>query len=795
MKLTLAWLKDHLDTTAALDEISATLTRLGLEVEEVRDPAAALRDFIVAEIVAAEQHPNADRLRVCSVNTGTDDLVQVVCGAPNAWAGLKTVFAAPGVVIPATGQALKVGQIRGIESRGMLCSAEELGLGGESAGILELAADVVPGSPAATALAVDDPMVEIALTPNRGDCLGVRGIARDLAAAGIGVFRDQMDLLPSSAQPAAVTASGVTATIAPDAPCPAFALQRITGVMNEPSPEWLQNRLKAIGLKPISTLVDVTNYIACDLGRPLHVFDADKVQGDLHITLSTGGESFAALNGETYTLPAGLLVIRDNSGVISLAGVIGGATTACDITTRSVLVESALFDSALVARAGRALGILTDARARFERGVDPALVLPGLAVATQMICEMCGGTAAPVHLAGRIPSATRQIAFDFDLVATLGGVSLPEATSRQILTRLGFVCDGSTITVPSWRRDVEAAPDLVEEILRVHGYDAIPATPLPMAASTTATVPLSVSRARTVKGALAAAGWVEAVTWSFTDPDLAAQFGGGQGDLRVQNPISRELAAMRPSVLPNLLLAARENSAKSISGHSLFEVGPVFHGLTPAGQETAATGIRWGTTPRHWAEAARPWDVFDAKAAALSVLAACGIDASAVQTTRDAPDWYHPGRSLALRLGKTVLGVAGELHPQVLQALDLPRPVIAFEVFLDRLPTPKTKSSARPVFRPSAFQPVERDFAFLVDAATPAEEVLKAVRSADKSLIETASVFDIYSGKGVPEGKTSLALSVRIAPQDRTLTEAELGELSARIVAAVRSKTGGELRG
>jgi phenylalanyl-tRNA synthetase beta chain len=790
MKLTLAWLKDHLDTTAPLEAITTTLTRLGLEVEDVRDPASALSAFVVAEIVVAEPHPNADRLRVCRVNTGQGDLVQVVCGAPNARAGLKTVFAAPGVVIPATGQALKVGQIRGVESRGMLCSAEELNLGGDSAGILELPITAHPGSPAAAALGCDDPMIEIALTPNRGDCLGIRGIARDLAAAGLGILQEGMGY----------GVSGMADTVPAHTPHPtphtnAFALQPITGVTNGPAPEWLQQRLQAIGLKPISALVDITNYSAYDLGRPLHVFDADKIQGKLHLTLSEGGETFAALNGETYTLPAGLIVICDGTGVISLAGVIGGASTACDATTRNVLVESALFDPVLVAKAGRALGILTDARARFERGVDPALVLPGLATAVRLMTETCGGTAGEVTLAGAIPTSQRQIAFDFNRVKTLGGVEIPEDTCRAILTRVGCICKGNTVTVPSWRRDIDGAADLVEEILRIHGYDAIPATPLPVLPGQVGRLPVSVSRARAVKGALAGAGWAEAVTWSFTDPSLAARFGGGQGDLMVQNPISRDLAAMRPSALPNLLLAARDNIAKSIQGHSLFEVGPVFHGLKPAEQETVAAGVRWGTTPRHWAEAVRQWDVFDAKSAALAVLAACGFDGSAAQVTRDAPAWYHPGRSLAVRLGKTIIAVAGELHPRVVQDLDLPRPVIAFEVFLDRLPTPKAKSTARPPFRPSAFQPVERDFAFLVDATTPADDVLRAVRSADKILIENASVFDIYSGKGVPEGKTSLALSVRIAPQERTLTEGDLSELSARIVAAVQAKTGGSLRG
>jgi phenylalanyl-tRNA synthetase beta chain len=801
MKFTLGWLRDHLDTTASLDTLTTVLTNLGLEVEEVRNPAAALRDFIVAEIVTATQHPNADRLRVCSVNTGSGEPVQVVCGAPNARADLKTVFAAPGVVIPASGQALKVGDIRGVASHGMLCSAAELGLGigmsQDSGGIIELSADAVPGSPAAVALRCDEPVIEIAVTPNRGDCLGMRGIARDLAAAGMGVFKDQVagdehqDALPAAC------------VISPDAAAitPAFALQRLTGVVNGASPDWLQQRLRAVGLKPLSALVDVTTYSALDLGRPLHVFDADKIQGNVTVRLSRDGERFAALNHEVYTLPAGLLVICDDSGVISLAGVMGGASTACTSDTRNVLVESALFDAVKVAEAGRALGIHTDARARFERGTDPALVLPGLMRAVTMIQDVCGGVAEAPTLAGSIPPGRRTLPFHPDLVRTLGGVDLPGSTCFAILERLGCeqcmaTSPQQVITVPSWRPDLLGAADLVEEILRIQGYDHIPATALPPVDSgRTGTVPPAVQRARAVKQALAGAGWNEAVSWSFTDPKLAEHFGGGEDALRLRNPISSELAAMRPSILPGLLLAAHDNIARSMQGEGLFEVGPVFRGLTPEQQETAAAGVRWGHTPRHWQETSRPWDVFDAKAAALLILAACGLDGTATQISRDAPGWYHPGRSLMLRLGKVVLGQAGELHPRTLHMLELPAPVVAFELFLDRIPFARVKGSARPPFHPSDFQPVTRDFAFLLDATTPADEVVRAVRSADRKIIDTISVFDSYSGKGVPAGKASLALSVRLQPQERTLTEADLAAVSQRIVAAVQAKAGGVLRG
>lgn len=788
MKFSLSWLSDHLETDAPLADITTALTNLGLEVEAVENPAEKLKDFIVAEITTAERHPNADRLQVCMVDTG-HGTIQVVCGAPNARAGLKVAFAAPGVVIPSTGDVLKTGAIRGVESRGMLCSAAELGLGGESNGILELPVYSRVGAPLAEALGLTDPVIEIAVTPNRADCLGVRGIARDLAAAGLGKLR------PWGAPDIPATREcPVQVTVDADAGCAAFAVRLVRGINNKPSPFALAQRLESVGLKPISAAVDVTNFLAFDLARPLHVFDADKVQGNLRISLSRGGEEFTALNGLNYRIPEGLTIIQDNSGVISVAGVIGGLSTACGPETQNVLLESAIFDPAQVARAGRLLGISSDARTRFERGVDAGLVLPGLDQATAMILQMCGGEATEYRLQGDILSATRRVTPDFATMATLGGLDLPEHRAREILAELGFGQEGDAITVPSWRHDIDGPADLVEEVLRVEGYDRIPAVQLPPESlPVEARTPLPFQRARLAKAALAQAGWMETVTWSFTDEGLATKFGGGQPDLKLQNPISADLAVMRPSVLPNLLLAARENTARSLTGFSLFEVGPVFGNLQQ--QETVASGVAWGDTPRHWAEPARAFDVFDAKAAVETVLRACGYQPENAQVSGEGGNpVFHPGRQGALRLGpKTVLAEFGEIHPRLLQEMDLPRPVVGLTVFLDRLPVPKAKGTARAPFQPPAFQPVERDFAFLLPDTIPAETVVRAIRGVDKALITQVNVFDVYSGKGVPDGQGSLAVSVRLEPRDKTLEEGELVAVSGRIVAAA-GKVGAQLR-
>ncbi len=788
MKFTLNWLKNHLETTASLSDITDALTSLGLEVESVSDETSRLAAFTVAEIVATEQHPNADRLKVCRVNTGAETL-QIVCGAPNARAGLKTVLARMGVVIPSSGVALKPTAIRGIDSQGMLCSAEELCLGGDSSGIMELPASATAGALAAAALGLDDPVIEIAITPNRGDCLGIHGIARDLAAKGIGRLKPW--------NPTTVTTTGgnsVAVHISDPALCPLFALQQVTGVTNGASPEWLAQRLTAVGQRPQSLLVDITNFLCLGLGRPLHVFDADKVNGDIRIHAAAGGEAFAGLNGQTYTMPAGAIVISDATGVISLAGIMGGASTAVDAQTTNVLVESALFDPLAIADAGRKLNILSDARYRFERSVDPATTLPGLHQAVALILEHGGGTACPVIQVGAPPALPTAIPFNRALVAQRGGLELTHTQIDGYLNSLGFTVSDAHVTPPTWRPDVTIAEDLVEEVLRLAGYDAIPAVPLPVA-TRPAQIPAILNRVSRMRRALVAAGYHEAVTWSFTSHDLAVQFGGGDAALALANPISADLAHMRPSLLPNLLLAATHNTDRSIRGNRLFEIGAIFQGVQPGGQELVACAVTWGmNTDNHWARKAKPVSVYTIKQAAQQALQACGFSLDGVTfSPENLPAWYHPTRSSVLLLGKTVVGVVGELHPGLLSACNAPSPIAALELYLERLPFAKQKAVARPALQTSDFQPVNRDFAFIVDAAQPADSLVKCIRQVDRQMITQVTVFDVYQGTGVADGKKSLAVSVRLEPRDKTLTEEDLTSLSTKIVDAA-GKLGATLR-
>ena len=798
MKFTLAWLKDHLETTRSLDDILHALTGLGLEVEGVEDRAKTLAPFIVGHVVSAEQHPNADRLRVCVVDTGAAK-IQVVCGAPNAHAGMKGVFAPPGTHIPGTGVDLKKGVIRGVESGGMLCSARELGLGEDHDGIIELPLDTPVGVSAASVLGVADPVIDVSITPNRGDCLGVRGIARDLAAAGYGALKP----LPvgtvkgTFANPVKVELrlSGEAANA-----CPLFVARVIRHVKNGPSPDWLQKRLLAVGLRPISALVDITNYFAIDRARPLHVFDADTLAGHLHVRLSKAGEQLAALNGKSYELDDAMTVIADDDGVLSLGGVIGGESSGCTESTRTVVLESALFDPVRTAATGRKLGIESDARYRFERWVDPAGTIAGMEAATQMILELCGGEAGEPQIVGTVPETTKQVTLRPDRVHHLGGVDLPLDESARILRALGFAVEqtaaGLRTVTPSWRSDVSLEADLVEEILRVHGYDKVPQTSfvrlgsLPRAVMTPAQ-----RRGRDVKRALAARGLSEAVTYSFTAEAHAALFGPVPASLKLANPISADLAVMRPSPVATLLAAAARNADRGQINHGLFEVGPAYRDETPAGQLLAAGGLRVGETNlRHWLARPRAVDAFDAKADALAALAAAGAPATALQVTTDAPGWFHPGRSGTLRLGPNVLGHFGEVHPKVLRAFDIKAPVVAFEAYLNRVPEAKAKGRGRGAFNPSPFQAVERDFAFLVAATASAEAILRAARGADKALIDDVSLFDVYEGKGIEPGKKSVAISVRLQPVTATLTDAEIEAVSQKIVAQVIKATGGSLR-
>ncbi|WP_374443101.1 phenylalanine--tRNA ligase subunit beta [Stella sp.] len=800
MKITLSWLKDHLETDADLATIAARLTMLGHEVDAIDDPAQRLAPFVVGHVVSAVQHPNADRLRVCVVDTGSDR-VQVVCGAPNARAGMKGVFARSGTVIPRTGLLLKAGQIRGEASNGMLCSAYEMGLSDDHEGIIDLPADAPVGQPFAPVMGLDDPVLDIKITPNRADCLGIRGLARDLAAAGVGRLKPRP---PVTVPGTFASPIGVRFDLPGElaAACPLYAGRYIRGVRNGPSPDWLQKRLLAVGLRPISVLVDITNLFTLDVARPLHVFDADALAGDVVVRMCRGGESLEALNGKIYELDDEMTAIADQDGVVGLGGVIGGESTGCTAETVNIFVESALFDPVRTAATGRRLGLQTDARYRFERGVDPASAVAGIEAATRMILDLCGGEASHVVVTGAEPAHARTFVLRDSRVATLGGLPVPPEESRRILETLGATVrprgDALEVDVPSWRPDIEGEADLVEEVLRVHGYDAIPVVPLPREHAVTrpALTPAQ-RRVGHARRALAARGMVEAVTFSFMPAGDAAHFGGVGDALRLVNPISADLDVMRPSVLPNLIAAAGRNADRGFADAALFEIGPQYADDTPEGQSLVAAGVRAGVAvPRHWTAAARPVDTYDAKADALAALAALAAPVDNLQTTTDAPAWYHPGRSGVLRLGPIAVARFGELHPAVLQAMSVKGPMVAFEVMLDAVPLPRGKGGhARPALALSPFQPVTRDFAFLVEDAVTAEAIMRAVRAAERKLLAGVRVFDVYRGPGVPDGRKSVAVEVVLQPASATLTEEEIDAVAARIVAQVAKATGGTLRG
>ncbi len=819
MKFTLSWLKTHLETSASLGEITERLTNIGLELEGVEDRAAALAPFRVAHVVQAVQHPNADRLRACTVDTG-DGLVSVVCGAPNARTGMKAVFAPPGSFIPGKGVVLKVGEIRGVQSAGMLLSLMEMGLGEEHDGIVELPEDAPVGVSYPVWAGMDDPVIEISVTPNRGDALSVRGVARDLAAAGLGRLRPFAPAPVPSVGPSAVG----WAISMPDA-CPWVLGRTISGLKNGPSPQWLQDRLLAIGLRPINALVDITNFFTVDLGRPLHVFDAGKVQGGVLTFRAGAGESFKALNGKDYTATSEDCVIADAAGVQSLAGVIGGEATGCDAATTSVFVECALFNPVRVALTGRRHQIISDARQRFERGIDPALLPDAVEAATRMIQDLCGGTASVVAEAGAEPAWRRTAALRFARLGELGGLDVPADEAVAALERLGFTVasrdDASVVVqVPSWRNDIasgtplepaatlsperaaqaaagrdviEPECDLIEEVLRLGGLDHIPPVSLPVAGAVpAATLTARQGRAAVARRVLAAQGLAECVTFSFMPGADAAQFGGGDASLRLGNPIAADLDQMRPTPLATLALAAKRNAARGYAEVGLFEIGPGYPAVDS--QLQVAAGLRCGPAPRHWSGPAQPAGAMDAKADVWTVLAALGVPMEALTVTADAPGHYHPGRSGTVRQGpKTVLAHFGELHPRVLAAIDLAGPAAGFEIVLDAVMDPKRRRRSAPDL--PSFQPLRRDFAFLVDAGATAEAVLRAARGAERTLIAGVSLFDLYEGDKLPEGKKSLAIEVVFQPRERTLTDAEIEAACAKVVAAVAKATGAVLRG
>jgi len=804
MKFTLSWLKEHLDTDHSLAELADKLTMIGLEVERVEDKAARLAPFTIARVVEAKPHANADRLRVCMVDTGTGDPIQVVCGAPNARTGMKGVFAPPGTFIPGKNMTLGVGTIRGVESRGMLVSEAELEISDDHDGIIDLPADAPVGKPYAAWAGLDDPVIEINLTPNRPDCTGVHGIARDLAAADMGKLKESAIKPVEGTFPSPVAVRldfGATPSL-----CPGFALRLVRGVKNGPSPEWLQRRLIAIGLRPINTLVDITNYITSDQGRPLHVFDAAKVKGDLVVRRARAGEAFQALDGKTYTLDETMCVIADERGVESLSGIMGGEATGCSETTTDVLIESALWDPANIAQTGRKLGINSDARYRFERGVDPAFMVPGLELATRMVLDLAGGTPSAITVAGDAPIPERLIDFPLTEPTRLAGIEVGLPEVKRVLGHLGFFVAGTgqklKIAVPSWRPDVEGKADLVEEIVRIIGVDRVPATPFdrgPLARKPILTT--IQTRTRKARRALAARGLVESVTWSFIAKPAAELFGGGRPELALANPIAADLSDMRPSLIPGLVAAAQKNADRGFADVALFEVGQLFRGDQPQDQLTAASGVRRALAKasgigRHWSNGAREVDAFDVKADALAVLTAAGAPAQALQVVPGAPSWFHPGRSGTIQIGpQNVLGHFGELHPRVLEALDAEGPLAAFEVILERIPEPKAKASrAKPVLELSPFQPVERDFAFVVDRSIKAADLVRAAQGVDRKLITGINVFDVYEGQGIEPGKKSIAIAVTLQPREKTMTDQEIDSVAAKIVAEVTKRTGGVLR-
>lgn len=804
MKFTLSWLKDHLDTEATLEAILYALTDLGHEVEEVSDPAATLGAFRICRVIEAVQHPNADRLRLCRVETwpegpdGPSEEVQVVCGAPNARTGLVGVFAPVGTHVPGTGVDLKPGVIRGVESNGMLCSERELMLSDDHDGIIDLPADAPLGMRFIDWRGLNDPMIYVKITPNRPDALGVRGIARDLAARGLGVLKP-LDIPVIEAKFAAPLAVRIEDELKTKG-CPIFAGRVIRGVKNGPSPDWLAARLKAIGLRPISTLVDITNYFTFGLNRPLHVFDMAKVKGDLRIHAAKGGEELLALDGKTYSLAPGMMVISDDQGPESLAGIMGGEHSGCTEETVDVFLESAFWDPITIATTGRALRINSDARYRFERGVDPEFTLPGLDLATRMILDLCGGEASELVLDGAVPDTTRSYRFDPARTARLVGMEIPEDDQRATLTALGFALDGDRATPPSWRPDVLGEADLVEEVARVASLTKLEGKPL---ARVQVGVPRPILtsaqlRERTARRCIAALGYNECVTYSFIDHPAAVLFGGGQDAVRVDNPISSEMSHLRPDLLPGLLRAAARNQARGFMDLSLAEIGPAFTGGEPGDQHLQAAGLLVGySSGRDPHGSRRPVDVFDVKADVEAVLAALGAPAR-TQISRKLPGWFHPGRAGVIGLGPNTLAVFGEVHPRILAAMDVKGPAVAFTIYPANVPMPKAKTTTRPALALNNLQAVERDFAFVVDAKVEALTAVNAAQGADKALIESVRLFDQFTGEKAEAqmgpGKKSIALTVRLQPTEATLTDKEIEAVSAKVIEKVTKATGGALR-
>ena len=803
MKFTLSWLKEHLETDASLEEIVETMVAVGLEVESVDNPADRLAAFTIGEVLEAEKHPDADKLKLCKVAT-KDGEMQIVCGAPNARAGIKIAYAPVGAYVPGIDVTLKKAKIRGVESFGMMCSVRELELGDDHDGIIEAPAEAKVGDPVAAWLGANDPVIDFEVTPNRPDTNGVDGVARDLAAAGLGKL---ITPAPEPVKGEFESPQKVELRFSDEAKdaCPAFAGRYIRGVKNGPSPQWLQDRLRAIGLRPISALVDITNFMTYDRARPLHVYDADKLKGVLHARLAQKGEKFLALDGKEYEADETMTVIADDNGAEGFGGVIGGEETGCSEDTVNVFIECAYFDPLRTAKTGRKTGLTTDARYRFERGVDPKFILPGIEMATRLVIDMCGGTPSNVELAGGVPAFEKTVLYPATEVLRLTGMDVKPEGQERILSALGFSVrksDPWQVDVPSWRPDIEGKADIVEEVARIVGFDHLPTATLPLtnAVEIPKLTPAQERRGR-VRRALAARGNLEAVTWSFTDERYAALFRSPNelkaAGLYLANPISSDLGVMRPSILPNLIAALQRNADRGRADLALFEVAPAYESDQPDGHKDFAAGARRIETPRHWSSAPHTEDgVFAAKADTLAALEAAGAPVASLQSAAPGPDYFHPGRSGWLQLGPgKKLAAFGEIHPRILKAMDVDGPVYAFEIDLDAIPAGRKKSvKTRPALDASDLLPVKRDFAFICDTDVDAGALLRAVRAGDKALIADAALFDVYRGKGVPDGKKSLAVEVTLQPREKTLTDEEIETVSKRILAQVEKATGAQLR-
>jgi len=783
MKFSLSWLKEHLDTEASAQEIADRMTAIGLEVEEVSNPAEALAPFKVAKVLTASKHPQADKLQVLEVDAGTGETIQVVCGAPNARAGMVGVFGPPGAYIPGSELTLKVAAIRGVESRGMMCSSRELELGDDHSGIIELPADAPVGAAFIDYAGIDDPILDVAITPDRQDCMGVRGIARDLAAAGIGSLKPLGVPQIEGSFPCPIPISIED----PDG-CPAFFGRALRGVTNGASPEWMQRRLKSAGQRPISALVDITNYVMLDLGRPAHAYDMAKLSGGLTARAAREGERVLALNEREYELQPFMTVIADNAQVHDIGGIMGGEDSGVSPETSDVMLEIAYFTPERIARTGQALGLTSDARSRFERGVDPAFLEDGLAILTGLILDICGGEPSAALRVGNAPVDKRTITFNFDRTRALGGIEVPEGEQRAILERLGFNVSGNAVTVPTWRGDVEGPADLVEEVARIIGYDRVPSTPLgrsPGIAKPTATRTQLIERR--VRRTAAARGLDEAITWSFISKKEADAFGGGEWTLA--NPISEEMKVMRPSLLPGLIAAARRNLDRGVSSIRLFEIGRRY--LGDCERPTLGLLLAGERRPREWRSGrAQGFGVFDAKAEVMALLDVAGAPVGSLQVLPDAGSTWHPGRSARLGLGpKTTVALFGELHPGLTRSIGAPPGAVAAEIYLDAIPAARSSGRSRAAYAPPALQQVTRDFAFLIPPDLPADNLLRAVRGADKAAISDVRLFDRFeSADGL-----SLAFEVRLQPVEKSFTDDQIGEISARIVAAAE-KLGARLR-